>query len=166
MASSIYLGEGTQKVFKNTGGDVVWTLTSLANGAGRISAVLDLGAAPRPFEFGWGLLTKFATATAGTAIRLYVVQLETNATTYQDGGGTLGTSDAAVATNENLLLYGAKQIGPTVVQHATAANFWSGRFICYSRYLQMALWNASGVALTATASDHEFHLNPVYRQGQ
>src|SRR6185436_16746732 len=96
--SSIFLSEGTQKVFKNSGGDVVWTPKNISNGNGRISAVLDLGAAPRRFEFGWGLLSKFQSATAGNAIRMYVVQLETNATTYQDGGGGLGTSDATLTS--------------------------------------------------------------------
>ena len=112
-----------------------------------------------------GLLTKFQTSAVGNVVRLYIVQLETNATTYQDGGGALGTSDATL-TSETLLTFGAKQIGPTNVQHATNANFWSGRFIVYCRYIQIALWNASSVALTNTDADHEFHLNPVNREGQ
>ena len=165
MANNIYLSEAAVKVFKSSAGDVVWTPTSVAAGNGRISDVLDLGAAPRPFEFNWRLKTKFVSATVGHAVRLYLVELETNAVTYQDGGGGLGTADATL-TSESLLLYGGKQIGPTVVQHTTNANGWSGICRIHSRYVQVALWNGTAVALSGTASDHEFRLTPIFRQVQ
>ena len=167
MASNVLIYTGTVKSFKASGGDVAWTLTSLGNGAGRISAILDLGAAPRAFEYEWRLLTKFASTPAvGSPVRLYVVTSADASGVYQDGGGTLGVADAAVASNENLLIYGGKQQGPTVVQHTSAANLWSGRFICTARYLSFALWNASGQALTGTAGDHELTLTPYFRQSQ
>lgn len=160
MSNNILLVDGTAKSFKESGGDVLWTPKNVANGAGRISTQLDLGAT-RYEWYRWVLATKFQTATVGNAIRLYLVYSDG---TYQDGSG-LGTSDAGVAA-ETLLQYAAKQIGPTMVHHATNANIWSGHVRPLARYVSVTIWNASGVALTNTAGDHEFRLQPVNMQVQ
>lgn len=164
MSNNILLVDGTAKSFKSSGGDVVWTPQNTATAHGRISAVLDLST-PRYLNYRWVLTTKFSTATVGNAIRLYVVELSTNATTYQDGGGGLALSDADLSA-ETLLQYAAKQIGPTGVHSAAGANTWSGKVNIITRYIQIALWNSTGVSLTNTAGDHEFRLEPINPQVQ
>lgn len=165
MANAIYLRAGTTKTFKETGGDVTWTPKNVANANGRISAVLDLGAFPGPRKFRWRFTSKFQTGTVGASVRLYIVENDDNSTATQDGGGGLGTADATL-TSETILLNACKQIGPTVLVSAAGANIWSGRFITYARYIQVAAWNASGAAFTNTAGDHEFAVMPMYEEIQ
>lgn len=165
MSNAIYINEGTPFTFKSTGGSALWTPTSLANAAGRVSAQCDLGAAPRPKWYRWVLVVKFTSGPGtGTLLRPYLVEASTAATTYQDG--IIGIADAAL-TVETALQHGAKLLGPCPVQvGSTAFQVWSGVRRIFPRYVSIALWNATGVALSGTASDHEFRLEPVYDQVQ
>lgn len=148
---------GTIKSFQNSGGDVTWSINSVGNGAGRISAQLDLGASPRPLKHQWTLLLDFATATVGNLVRLYFVTAEGAATTYQEG--VIGTADAALTT-EDLLKYGVLRVFSLPVMHTTASNCWRGEIDLPGRYVSVALWNASGVALSA--SGNECRLEPMH----
>lgn len=165
MANNIYISEGSAFTFKSTGGSALWTPTSLANGAGRVSTQLDLGAAPRPKWYRWVLVVKFTSGPGtGTLLRPYLVEASTAATTYQDG--IIGVTDAALNV-ETALQHGAKLLGPCPVQVAsTAFQVWSGKCRIFPRYVSMALWNATGVALSGTATDHEFRLEPIFDQVQ
>lgn len=164
MANAIKLNEGTVKVFTSTGGDATFTFTSVANGAGRLSAQLDLGAAPRAKWYRWVLTVKMASGGAGTLLRPYLVEASSAATTYQDA--LAGLSDAAVAS-EVIYQYGGKLLGPCLLQTTgTAAQVWSGKCRIFSRYVSLMLWNATGVAASATGTDHVFRLEPVYDEVQ
>ena len=167
MANAIKLNEGTAKVFKASGGDAVFTFTSVASGAGRQSDLLDLGAAPRAKWYRWVLKTKFAASpTLGLPIRPYLLEASSNAATYLDGGGVFGTSDAAVSS-EAPVQYAGKSLGPCQVQVAsTAAQVFSGKVRIFARYVAVVVWNASGAAASSTAGDHEFRLEPVYDEVQ
>ncbi len=57
----IYRDLGTRLTFEASGGSAVLTLTSVAPGAGRISAQLDRGAADHADRYGGALRTQFAT---------------------------------------------------------------------------------------------------------
>ncbi len=162
MSNNILLVDGTPITFKESGGTVLWTPKNVANGAGRISTQADLGAT-RYRKWRWSFLSKFQTATVGNIIRLYLVRASTGAITYQDGNP--GITDAALST-EALLANSGKLIGPLVVHHTTAANCWSGEIEILARFVSIAIWNAAGVALTNTAGDHEFRLEPVNDQVQ
>lgn len=164
MSNNIYLADGTAKVFKASGGDALWTPTSLANGAGRLSDQLDLGASPRPKIYRWVLRTKLASPTVGFLLRPYLVRASTAAITYQDG--ILGVADAAIAS-EVITQSAAQLLGPCPIQtNGTAFQVWSGEVKILCRYVSLMLWNASGVALSATAGDHEFLLEPKNDQVQ
>lgn len=164
MANAIKLNEGTVKVFAASGGDATWTPTSVANGAGRLSAQLDLGAAPRAKRYRWVLVAKMvATPTAGASLRPYLVLASTAATTYQDG--LAGVSDAAVAT-ETVYIYQARLLQSCLTLAATTSQVWSGYTLIVPRYVSFMLWNASGAALSGTAADCLFRLEPVYDEVQ
>lgn len=165
MSNDILQKDGTAFTFKSTGGSALWTPTSLANGAGRLSTQLDLGASPRAYKFQWRLVLKFvATPSVGFLVRPYLLEAGSAATTYQDG--IIGLTDAAIAT-EAISMYAGKLLGPCGIQTAgTAFQVWSGRCKIQSRYVSLMLWNASGAALSATATDHEFRLEPVNDQVQ
>lgn len=164
MSNDILQKDGTAFTFKSTGGSALWTPTSLANGAGRISDQLDLGASPRAAKFRWVLRAKLASPTVGLMLRPYLIEASTAAITYQDG--ILGVSDAAIAS-EVITQYSGKLLGPCPIQtNGTAFQVWSGKCKILSRYVSLMLWNASGVAFSATATDHEFRLEPVNDQVQ
>lgn len=163
MANAIYMKEGTSKTFQESGGDVTWTPKNVATGAGRISNQLDLGASPRPKLHRWELTSKFQTATVGNVIRLYIVRASSAATTLQDG--VVGITDAGLST-EALIQYTALPLGPLTVHHTTASQVWRGTVVITARYVQVAVWNISGVSLTNTAGDHIFTLTPLYDEVQ
>jgi hypothetical protein len=147
---------GTAVSFKSAGGDVTFTPTSVANGAGRISAQWDRGAGSKPALYLWRAKTKAAAAlTAGNLLELYLA--------FGDGtnvDANMGTADAAWSTGDkrrNLKRIGAVEADSTTngePQHA------SGLVVITSRYVSVAWWNALGQALSGTAGDHEFTLTP------
>lgn len=164
MTNAIKLNEGTAFTFKSTGGSALWTPTSVGTGAGRISTQLDLGAAPRAKWYRWVLLLKLQSGTVGRSVRPYLVEASSAATTYQDG--ILGVTDAAISS-ETIVQYAGKLLGPCQVQtNGTAAQVWSGKVRIFPRYVSFLLWNDSGVSLSATATDCEFRLEPVFDEVQ
>lgn len=164
MANAIKLNEGTAFTFKSTGGSALWTPTSLASAAGRLSTQLDLGAAPRAKWYRWVLLLKLASPSTGQPLRPYLCEASSAATTYQDA--VVGLTDAAL-TSEVAVQNGGKLLGPVSTQYSTTGfQCWSGKVRILSRYVTLVLWNQSGAALSATATDHEFRLEPVYDEVQ
>lgn len=164
MSNNIYIVDQTVITFKESGGTYLWTPKNVANNAGRVAAQADLGAT-RPQWYRWHFLTKFQTATIGNIVRLYLMRASTAATTYQDGGGAVGVSDAAVASEATVSSTGLL-LGPLVVHSAAGANSWSGTVRLTARYVSPLIFNVSGVALTNTAGDHEFRLEPINDQVQ
>lgn len=163
MTNNILIVDGSAVTFKESGGTYTWTPKNIANGAGRLSAQADLGATTRYQWYRWVLVTKFQTATLNNIIRAYLSEASSAATTYQDGG--VGISDAALSV-ETLVATPAKLLGPLVIHSAAGTNVWSGKVRIISRYVSVSVWNASGVALTNTAGDHEFRLEPINDQVQ
>ena len=54
MANEIYLRKGTSKLVNGeAGANVAWSMEAVANAAGRVSAQIDWGAAPRPDWYEW-----------------------------------------------------------------------------------------------------------------
>ncbi len=149
---------GTPRVFKASGGDVVFTPTGVADSAGRISAQLDLGASGRASLYKWIVRTKSAaTMTAGKVIE---VRLVTSDGTRVDGN--FGASDAAVSDGGSRV--NAAMVGQAIGDRATSGGdvvVASGMVTIVDRYVQVLWWNALGVALSGTATDHEFVLIPI-----
>src|ERR1019366_4479827 len=96
---NVYVSEGTSYTFKSSGGTVLWTPDTIALGTGRISAVWDRGASPRPVRYKWRMQCQWAaTATSGDMLRLYIITSNASATAAQtDGEFTFG--DAAITSS-------------------------------------------------------------------
>ena len=162
MANEAYIGRGTQKV-ANT--DFTWTVAGLGNGAGRVSAQIDLGAAPRPAWYEWVCEVQFqATPTQYKTLDLFIAVAQDDTNTRMDAD--LGTSDAALGDVD--MRHNLKQIGAVVSENAAASEkcIASGRFICTARYLSLIAYNDSGASVNATGGNFVFKLTPIYWQGQ
>jgi len=162
VTSKAYLLPETAITFKDTGGTVVFTPTSLATVSGRQSAQHDFGATARAFVFNWRAYIKFATTpVVGKTINIY---LKTSDGTHIDNDD--GTGDAAVSAANKLK--NLHYIGSITVDEASATPEFStsGVISIYSRYVQVIFWNATVDSLSSTAADNGFILEPATVQGQ
>lgn len=158
MANKIYLQEETAKTFKDSGGDVTFTLASLANGAGRISAQLDLGAAPRAERY---LVMVEVKAAASLTLSVEVARLYMARGDGTDIDGPVGTSDAAIAA-ETRFTSNLKYVGSVIADQAAVGPF-NRTFVisCQSRYLSFGIWNPSGQAFSSTGGDCFVKVTPI-----
>jgi hypothetical protein len=159
MPNLIYVQRETEVVWKSSGGDALWTPTSLANGAGRQGARYDLYGAvgAKAGRYEWRLAFKLTgTPTVGDPVRVYLA-------TWDEGGGRGdnddGTGDIAVSAEDKLK--NLHQIGTVLVDEAAVVEtVGSGIVEIVSRYVAPVIWNEA-IAWSATAADHEFSLTPV-----
>lgn len=139
------------------------TLTSLANNAGRICAVVDNTTVRAPAAQVYLRATTGGTApTANTPIKLYLIRRSNDGTTDL-ADSALGTADAAVATEPN----NAEQVGSIIVTATTNATYVKS-FLVYdlSAKYSFVVWNATGQALNATASNFTFQVVPITMEAQ
>lgn len=160
MANKVYGQYESAITFKASGGTVLFTPTSVANNAGRISDRYDRGGgAPfaKPTLYIWRVVTKAGAALAvGTALEVY---LATSDGTSADGNQ--GTSDAAFSAADkrrNLQYLGALIADSTSSGEVQIA---SGLVEIRERYISVVWWNTLGQSLSGTAGDHSFTLTPV-----
>src|SRR4030095_8850508 len=96
--SKVYYNPETTVSFKSSGGDAVFTPTSVAAAAGRISAVFDRGSGARAPLFRWqGRFRSAVGPTIGGVVRVYLV-------TGQDGSfedAAFAAGDAAVSSEDS-----------------------------------------------------------------
>lgn len=152
-----YINEGTTlKINGEADADYAWSMEGVANAAGRMSAVIDLGVAPRPYMYRWRCKCAFqATPTAGEKLRLYKSESDG---TYEDGD--VGVADAALAAAQ---LTNMKQFGAVTVDTADTSDQITGGVVeVHERYVSIGGWNASGATLNATDSNFYFSLTPIY----
>lgn len=138
------------------------TLTSLANNAGRICAVIDNTTVRAPAAMVYLEVTTGGTApTANTPIKLYLIRRSNHTTDLSDSN--LGTTDAAVSTEPT----NAEQVGSIVVTATTNASYFKS-FLVYdlSAKYSFVVWNATGQALNATASNFDLQVVPVTMEAQ
>lgn len=164
MANLILAKEQTVITFKSSGGSALWTLTSLANNAGRVSTQYDRGAAARPRLAIVRCITKLGATTtsivAGNAISIYFATADTNDATQVDGN--VGQVDAALSSIEkrrNLQFVGTLEQDKTVA----AGDVYIGSWLMDIpwRYLSACMVNEIGQALSATATDHQLWITFV-----
>ena len=139
------------------------TLTSLANNAGRICAVVDNTTTRAPAAQVYLRATTGGTApTVNTPIKLYLIRRSNDGTTDLADSG-LGTADAAVSTEPT----NAEQVGSIIVTAATNTTYIKS-FLVYdlSAKYSFVVWNATGQALNATASNFTFQIVPVVMEAQ
>jgi len=138
------------------------TLTSLANGAGRISAVIDNTTVRAPAAMVYLEVTTGGTApTANTPIKLYLIRRSNATPDLSDSN--LGTADAAVATEPG----NAELLGSVIVTAATNASYFKS-FMAYdlSAKYSFVVWNGTGQTLNATASNFDLQVVPVTMEAQ
>lgn len=163
MANAIKLNVGVAQTFSEVG-SVAMTLGSVANGAGRVSAVLDLGAAPRPYLYEIRPSLKFGAAlTVGSTCQVYA---KTSDGTTQEGS-VIGTANAAV-TNENFFsncrLLGVLRVDGTASGDLQAASWVQP---IYARYLQIGLFNTSGGTIVGTGTYQSYiSVTPMWDEVQ
>lgn len=162
MANESYINKGTALLVNGeAGADSAFSVEGVANGAGRVSAQIDLGAAPRPFMFAWSCEVQFqATPAQGSGLELYVAGAPDGDATQIDGD--IGNSDAALGDID--MRRNLKFIGFVTSENAAASEkcVKSGIFEHYDRYLSIVAYNASGASVNATDSNFRFDLQPVY----
>lgn len=166
MANESYINKGTKKkVDGAAGADYAWSVEGLANGAGRVSVQIDLGAVPRPSRFSWWCECQWqATPTQGAVLELYRAGAPDSDSTKIDGD--IGATDAAlgdVDMRRNLKFFGA-----VVSENAAASEVCraSGIFEHTERYISFVAYNGGGAAINATDTNFVFEFTPVYDQGQ
>lgn len=139
------------------------TLTSLANGAGRICAMVNNTVVRAPAATVYLKVTTGGTApTANTPIKLYLIR-RSNDGTEDLADGNLGIVDAAVATEPT----NAEQVGSVIVTAATNATYIKS-FLVYdlSSEYSFVVWNATGQTLNATAGNFAFQVQPITMEAQ
>lgn len=166
MANETYVNKGTALLVNGeAGANVAWSVEGLTTSNGRVSAQIDLGAAPRPAWFSWSCEVQWqATPTQGKGLDIFVAGAPDGDSTQIDGD--VGASDAAlgdVDMRRNLRL-----IGNVISENAAASEICvaSGRFEHTERYLTLVAYNDAGATINATDSNFRFNLQPMYWQGQ
>lgn len=157
--NAVYSKTGTQIDLGTNTNDYDFEMKNLANGAGRISAQVDLGVTPHAPRYKIGVSNKAAAALAlGAQMRWYVAESDG---TLQASG--LGTSDAAVAAEGSF--NNCRYLGATVADSTTNGALqirWFPEIELPLRYVTIGCWNALGQALTNTDADHIVVILPVY----
>ena len=164
-ASKQYFAPETAVVFKGSGGDVTLTFASAADQSLSVSDQHDRGTGSKP-----GLYRVFArnqinaSGTVGRQIRYYIV----GATDATDIPGRLGTTDTEIASaadrTRNL-----SAPALTVICDSTSTSdgfIASGLVFISTRYISIAVFNDTGVALHATESSHYFAIQPIPAEQQ
>ena len=149
--------------FKSTGGSAVFTPTSVANAAGRVSAVYDRGAGSLAAPLRWQVRTRCGTnPTVGNVLRVYLITGQDG--TYEDAAFASG--DAAVSSEDSFR--NATLIGQVQADAASTTKDFikSGLVYVYARYIRVGWWNALSQALSSTAADHEMTLVPMPDEAQ
>lgn len=160
MPNAIYNKPGTATTFQDSGADVALTLASLATGAGRLSTEWDRGAGAQPGLYRVQL--RFQSNASPTVsplnmARLYLVTRDD--ATYRSGG--LGATDAAVSSETLLAL--ADLIGGVEITEASTSRAFvrAWHVAVFSRWVSVAVWNATGQSFHATAANNEVRFTPV-----
>jgi hypothetical protein len=166
MPNAIYTDEGTSQLFTASGGNVTHTLTSLASGAGRISAQKDWGVAPRPYIYHLSAYTQFLTGgTAGQVVNIYIA--EAPAGDSSQISGDLGASDVAIAAADVPARWNMQWVGAISNEKGdTSKCTYSGIFESRARYFSLVWVNDTDVALSATASQSGTDIQPMYDEAQ
>lgn len=162
MANETFIGKGTALLVNGeAGADIAFSVEGLANASGRVSAQIDLGAAPRPYMYSWSCEVQFqATPTQGSGLELYIAGAPDSDATQIDAD--IGNADAALGDVD--MRRNLKFIGFVTSENAAASEkcVKSGLFEHYDRYLTIVAYNASGAAVNATDSNFRFDVQPTY----
>lgn len=163
MANKVYVNPETAVTFgSEAGDDTDWSTENISDGAGRQSAVHDLGAAPRADRYLLEFWTQLqATPTVGNTVAVYIKEFGSESGTEDHPTNDDGTSDAAVSAEDKLR--NLKLAGVVTVDEA-AANVEMGFKAVVEisvREFQLVLWNDSGASITNDAAETKARLTPI-----
>ena len=166
MIAALYVDNETAILVSGAAGaDVAWSVEGVTNGAGRVSAQKDWGAAPRAYVYQWSCEVQFqATPTQYATLDLYVAEAPDGDSTQISGD--VGASDAALGDVD--MVRNLKYIGSVVSENAAASEkcVASGEFVSYARYHSFVCLNNSGATVDATASNFRFDIQPKFVESQ
>jgi hypothetical protein len=151
--------DSTPITWAASGGTRLITLASLPTGAGQIGQQYAKGAGVQADRYRWRFRFKLPTiATLGRGAILYLATAHDAATAVD---GDLGQVDAAVPTRDrvrNLVTVGVVQ-----VDEVNASRFFTGSGVIDipAAYFSPVVWNDTGVAFSATATDMALSFTPV-----
>lgn len=159
-----YVNNGTAlSINGEVGADYAWSVEGLTTANGRVSAQIDLGAAPRAGTYEWNCEVQFqATPTQYATLDLYYAEAPDSDSTQITGD--VGASDAAlgdVDMRSNLHF-----MGSVVSENAAASEkcVASGVIATTARYISLVAYNGTGASVNATDSNFQFILTPKYLQ--
>ena len=158
MANKIYTAIETALLFADAAQaeDATLTLSALGSGVGRVSARFDRGAGSHAGLYEWRLNWSLT----GTNVVAATVEIYLASSDGTNPDGQIGTADAALATDKrkNLKLAGLAIVDQTTTNTVMTA---SGYIWVPSRYISMAVWNATTLAFQTSTSLHQLYLTPV-----
>jgi hypothetical protein len=163
MALPDYAGltAGTAKVWASSGGDYLYTATSVANDAARQGGKGDLGASWAR-EHNVAYETKMTSAPSnGKFIEIYWCE-STSATAGTDNPGNLSGADGSVSNPDEIKLQ-LTYLGALPLSNATGTGVQRKNFSLFprTRYGFPVSVNKGGVAHSDTAADHKFVVTPI-----
>lgn len=164
MANEAALDSGTVlSINGEVGADYAWSVEGVIDGAGRVSAQIDLGAAPRiNWLLRWSCEVQWqATPTAGGTFDIYYATAPDSDSTQIDGN--VGATDAALAAADvDDVIQNLTYLGSVTSENATASEVCvsSGTVAVYDRYISLVCENNGGATINATDSNFQFKLTP------
>jgi hypothetical protein len=134
------------------------SLASIANGAGRISALID-NTTVRAARGILAVKVKTGTSpTVNTAVRYYLIRQSAATSVVKGGGGGLGDSDAGVSAEPTL----APVVGSIIVSSSSNVSY-SELFTVNEpgEKFSIVVWNATGASLNATPDTPSLQWTPI-----
>jgi len=140
------------------------TLASLANNAGSLSAIIDNTTTRAPMAMVFLRITTGGTApTANSPVRVYLVRHSNDGTLDLSDNGLGSTATSPLSTEPT----SAEVLGSIVVTTATNTTY-TKTFLAYDLPpdYNIAVWNATGQGLNATASNFALQVLPIVMEAQ
>lgn len=158
MANKIYVANETVITFQDSGGDAVISLANLGTGAGQYSARYDRGSGSKAAWYRLRFIWQMETAgVVGETVEVYLSTWSEDGS-YSDGG--LGTSDATLTSDLRRNLGNPALIG-VVDKTSIATNIIKSELIFVpTRYITLAVWNATADNLENTSNANLLTLTP------
>lgn len=157
---------GTQKTFKSSGGTGAISMASVANGAGRQSSKIDLGATIAALIALKAAIELAATPVSGQTIDFYWAP-SSSGTAGTDNPANVTGSDGAYAGYSSNLAASVKQLifigsmNVTVQATSTVQAGFVATFRAPDRYGSLIVVNSSGAAFHSSDANVVFTLTPI-----
>lgn len=163
MPSKLYQHRESAITWKDSGGSAAITLASLASGALRAGALVDLEAANayRSPLFAWRAWVRFNAAPAvGEQVSVYLRTSDGTVPDHDEGTGDVAVTSGRERNMMALLPVNAIAASSTIIMAR------AGLIVLPQRWVAPVFFNRAGAALHATANECGFSLSPVPWEAQ